>query len=166
MLLDQIVENWQRADLEPVELSNALVRLRDKHGMSQEDIARRIGKSAGEISKLLSIQRVDASIRTEAVENRDGRFSRRTLVALAGLTPDRQKEIAEKVRTGMPAEEVERAASRLRREKRGHRTNRASGAVRRFVVGSATVEIRFRKRDVTNEEVVDALRRAADMAGE
>jgi len=166
VLLDQIVENWQRADLEPVELSNALVRLRDDHGMSQEEIARRTGKSKGEISKLLSIQRVDTSIRKEAVAKRDGRFTRRTLVAIAALPPEGQKEMAENVRRGMPAAEVERTVSRMRREKRGQRGERASGVVRRFVVGTATVEVRFRKSEVTNEEVAAALRRAADMASE
>ena len=39
-LIDQVIENWQRADLEPVELHLALVRLKDELGMTQDEIAR------------------------------------------------------------------------------------------------------------------------------
>lgn len=166
VLLEQVIENWQRADLEPVEVSNALARLRDEHGMSQEEIARTIGKSKGEVSKLLAIQRVDASILKEAKEDRTGRFNRRTLVAIAGLSSDGQKEMVERVRHGMPVREVERVAGRLRKQGRGKRVSRVPGAIRRFVVGSAIVEVRFRKQDATNGEIADTLRRAAKMAEE
>ena len=85
ILVDQVVENWQRADLQPVELSNAIKELRDECGMSQEDIALRTGKSAGEISKLLAIQNVDADILAEAATGRSGKFNLRKLVAISML---------------------------------------------------------------------------------
>lgn len=38
------------------------------------------------------------------------------------------------------------------------------GAVRRLVIGTATVEVRFRNRETDPDEVVVVLRRAAEMA--
>ena len=39
LLLEGIVENWQRADLKPFELADALIELRDQHGLTQDEIA-------------------------------------------------------------------------------------------------------------------------------
>src|SRR4051812_14471664 len=39
IIVDQLVENWQRSDLNAYELHDALVALRDAHGMTQEEIA-------------------------------------------------------------------------------------------------------------------------------
>ena len=57
VLLHQIVENWQRLDMHPYDLADALARLRDANGYSQQDLARETGKSEGEISKLLGDSR-------------------------------------------------------------------------------------------------------------
>src|SRR5262249_40386661 len=53
ILLHQIVENWQRADLNPYDLADALAVLRDANGYSQKDLARETGKPESEISRLL-----------------------------------------------------------------------------------------------------------------
>ena len=55
LLIDQIVHNWQRAELSPTDMATALGRLRDEHGLSQQEIARLTGKPKGEISKYLAI---------------------------------------------------------------------------------------------------------------
>jgi hypothetical protein len=69
------------------------------------------------------------------------------------------------VREGsLSAKAVDREARRLKQRSQGKRVGRAPGATRRFVVGSATVEVTFRKREATNEEVAEVLRRAAVLA--
>ena len=54
VLQHQIVENWQRLDMHPYDLADALARLRDANSYSQRDLARETGKSEVEISKLLA----------------------------------------------------------------------------------------------------------------
>jgi len=51
-----LVENVQRADLNPLEIAKHLRRLQSEHGYTQEDMAKLIGKqSKGSVSKLLSL---------------------------------------------------------------------------------------------------------------
>lgn len=165
VLIDQVVENWQRAELEPVELHLALVRLRDKGGLTQEDIARELGKSKSEVSRFLSLGKVNPEILEEARVDSSGKFGRTTLEALAQVPFDTQQVLADKVRDGaLSAKQVEREARRLKRQALGQRVNRAAGATRRYVVGSATVEVSFRRREATTVEVVAALERAAELA--
>jgi ParB family chromosome partitioning protein len=165
ILIDQVIENWQRADLEPVELHDALVRLRDEGGMTQDEIAAATGKSKSEVSRFLSLGKVNPDIMAEARADTTGKFGRTTLEALAQVSDDQQQNLADKVREGsLSAKEVERAARRLKRQALGQRVARAPGATRRYVVGSATVEVTFRKRDATNSEVVEVLERAAVLA--
>ena len=55
MLIDQIVHNWQRADLRPYETADALVRLKNDFGMTLTEIASLTGKSIGEVGKLIAL---------------------------------------------------------------------------------------------------------------
>lgn len=58
MLEMAIVENVQREDLNPLERAQAFVRLMEEFGLTNKDIAQRIGKSAAYVSnslKLLSL---------------------------------------------------------------------------------------------------------------
>jgi ParB family chromosome partitioning protein len=165
VLIDQVIENWQRADLEPVELHYALVRLRDEAGMTQDEIAQQTGKSKSEVSRFLSLGKVNPDIMEEARTDTTGKFGRTTLEALAQVSDDEQQILAGKVREGsLSAKEVEREARRLKLRGQGKQVGRSPGLTRRFVVGSATVEVTFRKREATNAEVVEVLERAAGLA--
>ena len=85
VLLQQIVENWQRADLHPYDLADALARLRDANGYTQKDLARATGKSEGEISKLLAILELDPAVQKAARQDETGRITKRHLYAVAKL---------------------------------------------------------------------------------
>src|SRR5262249_2404902 len=99
ILVDQIVENWQRQDLNPYELSDALKELRDAHGLSQEEMARVTGKPKSEISRFLAMQRVAASVQQEIRGDETGQFSRRHVVALSQLAmPEEQEQLAAKIK--------------------------------------------------------------------
>jgi len=164
ILVDQIVENWQRADLKPFELSDALAELRNQHGLSQDDIARLTGKPKSEISRLLSIQRVAPAIQQEARGDQTGRLSRRHLVAVAQLPTEQQEKLVEKIRTGhLSATETEREAANWRQRRTGQAARGVRSTVRRYLVGAATVQITFRKREVTDDDVLDVLERVKTM---
>jgi hypothetical protein len=113
-------------------------------------------------SRFLSLGKVNAAILAEAREDSTGKFGRTTLEALAQVPANTQDMLADKIRDGLlSAKQVESEAWRLKRQALGQRVARAVGATRRFVVvGSATVEVTFRKREVTAADVVAALERA------
>lgn len=85
VLLHQIVENWQRLDIAPYDLADALARLRNANKYSQRDLARETGKSEGEISKLLAILQLDPTAQKVAREDQTGRVTRRHLYAVHAL---------------------------------------------------------------------------------
>lgn len=164
ILVDQIVENWQRADLNPYELSDALAQLRDEQGMSQDEIARLIGKPKSEVSRFLAMQKVEPAVQEQIRGDDSGTFSRRHVVAISQLPEQNQANLVDKIRTEkLTAAETEREASRLRRRRDGKTATAGNGAIRRFAVGSARVQITFRKAQVTDDEVLDVLTRVRAM---
>lgn len=164
ILVDQIVENWQRADLKPFELSDALAELRDQHGLSQDEIARLTGKPKSEISRLLSIQKVAPAIQQAARTEENGPLSRRHLIAVAQLPAEEQPKLVSKIRSGhLSATETERKAARWKEGRTGQVVRGVRSTVRRYVVGPATVQITFRKRDVQPADVLHVLERVRSM---
>jgi len=160
ILVDQIVENWQREGLNPYDLSDALKELRDIHGLTQEEIARLTGKPKSEISRFLAMQRVAPEVQQEIRQDDTGQFSRRHVVAIAKLEPQEQGELAAKIRAGkLTATETEREVARRVRRDSGGEARGAPVTVRRYVVGSAQVRISFRKKEVSTQDVLDVLDR-------
>lgn len=50
-----LVENLQRADLSPVEEGRAYARLMKEHGLTQEEVAKRVGKGRATVANLLRV---------------------------------------------------------------------------------------------------------------
>ncbi len=164
ILVEQISENWQRADLKPLELSNALAELRDSLDIGPRELAIRLSKPESEVSRLLSLQRIDPALREELASGDQPILSRRHLVAVAQLPDEEQAPFVESVRERkLTARETEREVAGRRGAKIGKPSTARRGSFRRFVIGSATVEVRFRKRDATSVDVLDALERAAQL---
>jgi ParB family chromosome partitioning protein len=61
-----LIENIQREDLHPIDEFEAVARLIEKHGYTQGDAARVLGKSRGSINELLSLGSLAAAILEEA----------------------------------------------------------------------------------------------------
>lgn len=164
ILVDQVVENWQRSDLNPYELSDALFELRERHRYSQNEIAQMTCKPESEISRLLSLQKVQPKLQEKLRQDPSGTFTRRHLIAIAQLPEDDQPALIDRiVGEKLTAIETERAASRVRQVATGRKSSRAVGAIRRYAVGTATVQISFRKRDVADADVLDVLTKVRDM---
>ena len=154
ILLQQIVENWQRSDLNPFELADSLAILRDSNGYSQQQLAETTGKSKGEISKLLSI--LDLSLEVQDVARRDmtGRLSKRHLYALRSFPAARQLRLVSSIQAGRhTAESLEKLADA------GKSSARSSNLqYRTFRTKTADVRMIFRTTDVTPELILQALR--------
>jgi ParB family transcriptional regulator, chromosome partitioning protein len=57
-----IIENIQRADLNPIEEANAYQRLADEFGYSQEEVAKTVGKSRPHVANTLRLLKLNKSV--------------------------------------------------------------------------------------------------------
>lgn len=156
ILVRQIVENWQRSDLSPFELADALAAVRDAHKYSQDELAKLTGKPKGEISKLLALLSLAPDAQKRARE--DQTLTRRQLYAVSQVSPPRQVELIKEVqRQGLKVAETEEL---VRREKRPANRRGSPTTMRRFQTSAAIVTVTFRKRSVADSDVLTALTEA------
>ena len=95
MLELSLVENLQREDLNPLEAAAAYARLREEFHLTQEDVARRVGKDRATIANALRLLKLPSSVREKI---RDGSLSAghaRALVAL--VSADDQERLADEI---------------------------------------------------------------------
>jgi ParB family transcriptional regulator, chromosome partitioning protein len=84
-----LVENIQRADLNPLEEASAYRQLVDEFGLTQEQVAQRVGKSRVAVTNILRLLRLPAEVR-EALAG--GSISEGHARALLGL-PTREAQL-------------------------------------------------------------------------
>ncbi|MBN1477476.1 ParB/RepB/Spo0J family partition protein [Candidatus Sumerlaeota bacterium] len=83
-----LVENLQREDLNPIDEAEAFVLLRDEFHLSQEEVARRVGKSRSAVANSFRL----LSLPPEMIEDvRDGLISAGHGRALLGITDEEQR---------------------------------------------------------------------------
>jgi ParB family chromosome partitioning protein len=86
-----LIENIQRADLNPLEEANAYRQLADEFHLSHEEIATRVGKSRVAVTNTLRLLNLPATIQKSLV---DGEITEGHARALLGLTNPRAMESA------------------------------------------------------------------------
>ena len=90
-----LIENIQRADLDPVEEAEAYVRLSKDFAMRQEDIAKRVGKNRATVANAMRLLELDSDVQTHLAQ---GRLSVGHAKVLLGLKEhDQQRGAAETV---------------------------------------------------------------------
>ncbi len=103
-----LVENLQREDLNPIEQARAFKRLSDDYNMTQEAIAKRIGKQRSTVANSLRLLKLAPEV-LAAVE--EGRLAEGTARALLPLKQQRQLALLGPIlEQNMTAREVERLA--------------------------------------------------------
>jgi ParB family chromosome partitioning protein len=108
-----LVENLQREDLNPVEQARAFQRLVDDYGMTQEEVARRVGKQRSTVANSQRLLKL-APLVLAAVE--EGRLAEGTARALLPLDPDEQEFLLDRVRKdGLNTRQVEALVRQARR---------------------------------------------------
>jgi len=163
ILLRQTVENWLRKDLSPFELADALAAIRDAHGYSQEELARMTGKPKSEISKLLALLSLHPTAQQLARSHPE--IGRRQLYAIARTKSEQHRTLVERaLRDGLTAEQLETIVAQQKPQSSGARRAGAPTAYRRFVTSRAIVTLTFRRRDVSDSDVLAALDEARDQA--
>ena len=66
-----LIENIQRENLNPVEESEGFAILSGKHGLTQEEIAKRVGKSRPEVANILRLMKLPPNIRNSLKLSRE-----------------------------------------------------------------------------------------------
>ncbi len=119
-----LIENVQRADLDPLEEARAYATLESQFKLTHGEIAERVGKSRSTISELLGLLRLPSEVQ-ELVSNKQltaGHASR-----LVALRDEQQQRTAAQhiVANGMSVRKAEAYVAQLRNERRtpaAHRT--------------------------------------------
>ncbi len=106
-----IIENINRADLNPIEEAQAYQRLIDEFHYLHEEIAAAVGKSRVKITNILRLLKLDSRVQQLLVT---GQLSEGHGKILAGLTPHQQFELAEHcIKKGWSVRKVELEAKKM-----------------------------------------------------
>jgi ParB family chromosome partitioning protein len=93
-----LIENLQREDLNPIEEAHAYERLTVEFGLTQEEIARRVGKNRATIANTLRLLRLPAEVQHWISENKLTTGHAKALLSLPG--PDAILDAARKMMHG------------------------------------------------------------------
>jgi ParB family transcriptional regulator, chromosome partitioning protein len=107
-----LIENIQREDLNPIEVSQAFDRLVKEIGLSHEQIAERTGKDRSTVTNLLRLLKLPADIQILLAERRLSMGHARAILGLP--SPELQIQVAEKAASeGMSVRQVERLVQKM-----------------------------------------------------
>jgi ParB family chromosome partitioning protein len=113
-----LIENIQRQDLNPVEEGEAYRRLREEFNLSQEDIAKKIGKDRSTVANMIRLLKLPEKLRNDLVEGVLSMGHARALLAL----PDSAAQLRARdsiVKKGLSVRETEKLIqSLLKRQKK------------------------------------------------
>ncbi len=152
-LLVMLIENVQRRDLTPLEEAEAFRQLRDELGMTQEDVATRVGKDRATVANTLRLLKLPQEIPNATAERLLTAGHARAILALPS-GDDQEKVAREVIRGGLSVRVTEaRVATLLKEAPAGRRKKERPAdpdtrdAERRLERALATkVEIRRRKK--------------------
>ncbi len=85
-----LIENLQRRDLDPIEEAHAYERLSRQFGLTQEEIAARVGKHRSTIANTMRLLRLPEDIQREIAAGRLTAGHARALLAIASTEEQRQ----------------------------------------------------------------------------
>jgi ParB family chromosome partitioning protein len=119
-----LVENIQREELNPIEEAQAFHRLQDEFRLTQEEIARRVGRDRSTVANTLRLLRLPRELREMVATSRLDAGHARALLAL-DRAEDQLALGREAARRGLSVREVEARVARMRAPRRD------AGAARR-----------------------------------
>ena len=101
-----LVENLQRADLDPIEEARAYESLIELHGYTQADLATRVGKERSTVSNAVRLLKLPERVQEMVIDGRLGMGHARALLGLE--RPAEMRELAQEiVRKGMSVRQTE-----------------------------------------------------------
>jgi ParB family chromosome partitioning protein len=146
-----LIENIQREDLNAVEFAEAMQRLIDEHGYTQETLADRVGKDRSTIANALRLLKLPDRVRRLVVT---GELSEGHARALLGAPDERTlATLAEKVATGRLS--VRQTEALVRTAKAGAANGGKGGPPKTKTPGIRDLEGRLTRKLGTRCEVRD-----------
>ena len=123
-----LIENLQRADLNPIEEAQAYSRLANEFGTRQEEIAQKVGKSRASVANAMRLLDLDPQVQTWVVQNLLSVGHAKVLLGLKAH--DEQRLLAEKIlRQSSTVRTTERMVARLLGKAGGTRRRRQAEAL-------------------------------------
>ncbi len=149
LLVLALVENLQRADLNPLEEAEGYQRLVDEFSLTQQQVADVVGKDRTTVANTLRILQLPASVRRMLA---DGQLSAGHARALLSLGNEREiTDLAREVATnGLSVREVER---RARERKSGDTTATTTTRSRDLPAEARRIEEELRRRLQTDVQI-------------
>ena len=118
-----LLENLQRENLSAIEESMAYKKLQDTLGLTQEQLAERLGKSRSHITNMLGLLNLPESIQKEVGEKKISMGHARVLSKLENK--EQQEELANKViEDGLSVRELETLTQEKEQYARTHKINK------------------------------------------
>jgi ParB family chromosome partitioning protein len=155
-----LVENLQREDLSALEEAQAYQRLQQELGLTQDEIARRVGRERSTVTNTLRLLRLPQVVRDLLAEGRLEAGHARALLSLDRVE-DQVKLARETGRRGLSVREVERrvASSQrrpgARRSARPEPNTRAAEEKLRAALGTRVEIVRRRRGGVLRVSFAD-----------
>jgi ParB family chromosome partitioning protein len=104
-----IIENVQRHDLNPIEEAKAYKRLAEEFGLSQEEVAKKMGKSRSAVANVVRLLHLPVEIQRAVAEGRISEGHAKALLAIEN--PEKQRALFEMiVKNGLTVREAEAKA--------------------------------------------------------
>ena len=115
MMEISLLENIQRKDLTPIEEAQAYEQLIKKLGYTQDELAKRLGKSRSNVTNILRLLNLPSEVRKLVNENKLTYTQARALLALED--EDRMVELAnEAVKQGLSVKELEKLCAEKKKK--------------------------------------------------
>lgn len=149
-----LVENVQRADLNPIEVAEALDRLLREHAYTHETLAAKVGKDRTTIVNSLRLLKLPAQIRSMVIGRE---LSEGHARAILGAPNDKaMNDIADKtVRGKLPVRKVEALIRAAKAKEKGAPLPEKSGDAKKKSPAVVDLEARLQRKLGTKVEVED-----------
>ncbi len=108
-----LIENIQREDLNPLESAEAYKRLQDEFKLTQEDLAKRVGKERSTVTNFLRLLNLPKELRHDIAAGNLSMGHAKALLSLERVR-DQLQAAALIVKKGLSVREAEMLASRLK----------------------------------------------------
>ena len=107
-----LIENLQRENLAPLDEAEALAGLKERHGYSQDELARALAKAKSTISELLSLNALPDGLKAD-IRAQPRPFGKSVLIEIARLDDaEAQRAVWERVKAGGTVRDARRAKPR------------------------------------------------------
>ncbi len=93
-----IIENVQRRDLNPIEEARAYAQLKDEFGLTQEEVAKRVGKSRPQIANIIRLLDLEPEIQEALSHGKISQSNGRTLLGIPD--PEERMKVFRQMESG------------------------------------------------------------------